>query len=134
MLQVSQSWVSNSLAVNSQCKYEPSKSNRNHYYRLLMTEPPEDSCPSVTAASVFTLSSLNTALRSSAMSCADGNLRRQRRLRVEDDLWDLAVLHGRAVVVSRGVAEGEAGFGAGAGRLVRDLPHAFSAVVRVRTL
>lgn len=58
----------------------------------------------------------------------------QRRLRVEDDLWDLAVLHRRAVVVSRRVAEGEAGFGAGAGRLVRDLPHAFSAVVRVWTL
>lgn len=55
-------------------------------------------------------------------------------LRVEDDFWDLAVLHGRAVVVTRGVAEGEAGFGAGAGRLVRDLPHAFSAVVWVWTL
>lgn len=30
---------------------------------------------------------------------------------VEDDLWDLSILHGGAVVVPSRVTEGEAGFG-----------------------
>lgn len=45
--------------------------------------------------------------------CANED-RRELRLRVKDDFWDLSVLHRRAVVVPGGVAESEAGFGAGA--------------------
>lgn len=82
-----------------------------------------------------------TASRSSALEpvCANGNksvraLRCQRWLCVKDDFWNLTVLHGRAVIVACGVAEREAGFGSGAGQLVRDLTHAFSAVVWIWSL
>lgn len=55
-------------------------------------------------------------------------------LGVEDDLRDLPVLHGRAIVVPGRVAEGEARLGPSRGRLVGDLAQALGAVVGVRAL
>lgn len=56
------------------------------------------------------------------------------RLGVEDHLGDLAVLHGRAIVVPSRVAKGEACLGPRRWRLVGHLAQAFGAVVGVRAL
>lgn len=58
----------------------------------------------------------------------------QRELCVKDDLGDLSVLYRGAVVVARGVAEGEAGLGAGGRGFVGHFTHSFGAIVRVWSL
>lgn len=59
---------------------------------------------------------------------------RRKWLCIEDDLGDLSVLHGSAVVVSRRVAEGEARLCASGRRLVRYLSHSFCTIMGVWTL
>lgn len=55
-------------------------------------------------------------------------------LGVEDDFWNLAVLHRRAIVVPGRIAEGEAGLGPCCGRLMGHLAQALGAIVGVRAL
>lgn len=53
-------------------------------------------------------------------------------LSVKNDLWYLAIFHGRAIVVASSVGEGEADTVTG-GALHHNLPKSFGAVVRVWT-
>ena len=55
-------------------------------------------------------------------------------LGVEDDFWNLAVLHRCAIVVPGRIAEGEAGLGPRRGRLVGHLAQALGAIVGVWAL
>lgn len=53
---------------------------------------------------------------------------------VEDDLWDLSVLHRGAVVIPGRVTEGEAGFGSRCRGLVDDFAQSFGSIVGIWTL